>query len=154
MKEQLEFNKKRTCLVGIGNSLRSDDGVGNFVCNQLEKEGLPGVSFIIAQQLDIGLTEEIAKFDTVIFIDAAQNVDSFSFKEIPLDKRQPQSFSHHLNVDMLVSLSKQLFPSDTIYYICAIGADEFKLGSELSERTMKNAQDAVTAIISWIYSND
>lgn len=69
---------KRTCIVGIGNPLRSDDGVGAYICQLLEEKNLPGVSIISTQQLDIGIAEELSKFDNVIFVDASLEEEAIS----------------------------------------------------------------------------
>lgn len=70
-----KIDKKNLLLVGIGNSLKSDDGVGCKVIKQLEKR-VPKVRFSL---LDAGSspenhTKEIKDFKpkTIVFVDAAQ----------------------------------------------------------------------------------
>lgn len=146
--------KKRTCIVGIGNPLRSDDGVGAYVCQLMEEKNLPDVTLITTQQLDIGMTEDFTKFDRVIFVDASLKNETISFHPLSLENNQPQSFSHQINAAMLVSLAQQLYSTNTRFYICAIGANNFEMGNRLSEKTMNNALEAVSLLTEWIKSND
>lgn len=148
------INKKRTCIVGIGNSIRSDDGVGAYVCQLMEEKNLPGVTLITTQQLDIGMTEDFTKFDRVIFVDASLKDETISLQPLSLDNGQSQSFSHYINAAMLVSLAQQLYSTNTRFYVCAIGANNFEMGNGLSSTTMSNANEAVSLLTEWIQSNN
>ena len=74
------MNNKSICIAGIGNTLRSDDGVGDYVCRLMEEKNLEGVSVVTMQQLDIGMTEDFIKYDTGIFVDASMEEQAFSFQ--------------------------------------------------------------------------
>jgi hydrogenase maturation protease len=148
-----ELQEKKTCIVGIGNTLRSDDGVGSYVCGLIEEKKLQEVTIVITQQLDVGITEDLAKFDNVIFIDASLEEEAISFKELPLESNQPQSFSHHVDASVLAALAKTLYSTDTRFYICAVGANNFEMGSILSEKTMNNALEAFSFLVKWINCN-
>jgi hydrogenase maturation protease len=143
---------KSTCIIGIGNSLRSDDGAGAYICSLLEEKKLP-VTIITTHQLDIGMVEELSKFDRVIFVDAAANETQFSFQLLNTLSQQLQSSSHHINTAMLASLAKQLFAAPTQFYLCAVGASHFEMGSSLSEKTKYNATEAAAMLSKWIQSN-
>ncbi|MEP7111123.1 MAG: hydrogenase maturation protease, partial [Ferruginibacter sp.] len=101
------IDNKKFCIVGIGNSIRSDDGAGAYICQQLEEKNLPGVTVIITQQLDIGMTEDFTKFEKVIFVDATLKDESITFRPLTLENNPPGSFSHHINAAMLVSLARR-----------------------------------------------
>ena len=144
---------KSTCIVGIGNNLRGDDAVGKYVAEAIEKNNLPGISIIATQQLDMGLAEDLSKFDTVIFIDASLNEKTFSFAPLELGDHTTQSISHHINADLLVRLTQQLFSTPTRFYMCAIGASNFEMGNGISAATKANADAAITAINNWLAAN-
>lgn len=148
-----EFDKKRICIAGIGNSLRSDDGVGSFVCRLMEEKNLEDVTIMITQQPDIGMTEDLSKFDTVIFVDASLPEETMSFKQLTLENSQPQSFSHHINAATLAGLATLLFSTNTQFYICAIGGSNFEMGNTLSEKTRNNALQTVLFLTEWIQLN-
>lgn len=146
-------DKKKIGIIGIGNTLRSDDSAGAYVCRLLKKQQVP-VTIITTQQLDIAMVEDLSKFDTVIFIDAAIDETAFSFQHLHTTPQQPQSSSHHINAAMLASLAKQLFATSTQFYLCAIGATNFEMGTTLSEKTKQHASDAAAMLLNWIKAND
>jgi Ni,Fe-hydrogenase maturation factor len=61
----------RTLCIAVGNPLRADDGVADRVLDLLEP--IVGAAFLRAQQLVPELSEEIARAQNVIFIDADVN---------------------------------------------------------------------------------
>jgi hydrogenase maturation protease len=142
---------KRTCVVGIGNPLRSDDGAGPYICQLLQEKKIQDVHFIVTQQLDMGLAEELSKYDRVIFADASLELETFSFLPMQLEfHAQTQSFSHQINASILASLTSQLYKRNTQFYICAIGAANFEMGNLVSISARKNAQDAVALLSQWL----
>ncbi len=146
---------KSTCIVGIGNPLRSDDGVGACICRLLEEKNLQDVTFITTQQLDIGIAEDFSKFDRVVLVDASVNETAFSFMPLVQDfNPQTQSFSHQINAGILYGLTQQLFSTNTRFFICAIGANDFEMGDQLSEKTISNALEAVSMLTEWIQTPD
>jgi hypothetical protein len=59
-------------LIGYGNELRGDDGVGPYVAREIDRRDLPGVRTFALHQLAPELAEEIAGADGVIFVDAEE----------------------------------------------------------------------------------
>lgn len=143
-------NNKTICIVGIGNPLRGDDGVAADVCKQIEKEGFAGVTVILRHQLDIAMAEDLSKFEKVVIIDASVDEPGCSLQSLTLEDHQPQSFSHHINAAMLMSLTNQLYEAKTAFYICAIGVADFEMGQPLSETTRHNATLAISLITKWL----
>ncbi len=150
----MSTNNTKICLVAIGNTLRSDDGVGVYICKLIEEKNLPAVTIVTTQQPDIAMAEDLSTFDRVIFIDASLNDETISFVPLLLENVRPQSSSHHINAAMLASLVQQLFSSNTQFYICAIGASDFKMGNEISDKAKRNAAEAVLLLTEWIFSID
>lgn len=142
-----------TCIVGIGNPLRTDDGIGAYVCTLLEEKRIPGVHVISTQQLDTSMLEELIGFNRVIFVDAAVNIKSISFDLLSREKHHPASFSHHINAAMLAGLAEQLYAAKTQFYVCAIPAANFTMGKPMSQKAKKNATEAVALIQAWIAGN-
>lgn len=140
----------QTCLIGIGNILRSDDGVGAYVCEQIESKELAGITVVVTHQLDIVMVEDLSKFAKVIFIDAAISEKSVSIQHIDSIKNLPQSVSHQVNASMLAKLSRQLFSTQTQFYICAIGALNFDMGNSFSTTTKSNADAAIAILLEWL----
>lgn len=51
-------NETKTCLVAIGNPLRSNDGVAACVGKIIEEINLPAVTIIATQQLNIAMAQD------------------------------------------------------------------------------------------------
>ncbi len=60
----------KVLVIGYGNTLRGDDGVGYRIAEQVEAWGWPQVETIACHQLTPELAAAIAACDRVIFIDA------------------------------------------------------------------------------------
>lgn len=146
--------KKSTCIIGIGNPLRGDDGVGKYIAEQIENKQLTGVTVIITQQLDMGLAEELQHFDRVVFVDASLTTDTFAFSEITGTNTSTDNSSHRLPAAMLADLTRQLFSTPAKFYLCAIGAINFEMGASLSATTLGNATAAIAALTGWIQGDD
>src|SRR4051794_8195102 len=58
-------------VIGYGNPLRHDDGLGPVIAARFQKRQLPLVHTIIAHQLFPEFCEAIAKSAIVVFVDAA-----------------------------------------------------------------------------------
>jgi Ni,Fe-hydrogenase maturation factor len=60
-------------VIGYGNTLRGDDGVGPRVAEAIEKLKLPGVRTFICQQLSPEYADPVSRAHTVVFVDAIVN---------------------------------------------------------------------------------
>lgn len=146
--------KEKICVMGIGNSLRSDDGAGALVCKLLENENIPWLEFIVTQQLDPAMADDLNSFEKVVFVDAAIDTDGVVFRQLEPAADIPSASSHHINAAMLASLAVKIYDSKTNFWLCSIGAHDFEMGENISESTMQNVLEAVTIIAKWAREND
>ena len=70
----------KSLVIGYGNSLRSDDGIGVRVAEIVADWYLPEVRSLCLPQLTPELAADLAKVDLVIFVDACQTLDSDTVK--------------------------------------------------------------------------
>src|SRR5687767_15002380 len=66
-----EMNASKLLVIGYGNTLRRDDGVGPRVAETVGALRLPGVRTLVCQQLSPEHAEPISQADAVVFVDAA-----------------------------------------------------------------------------------
>lgn len=142
-----------TCIVGIGNPLCGDDGVGAYVCELINAKQLPGVHTIATQQLDTAMIEELTGFDEVIFVDAAIHTTKINIDPITENSAVTQPLSHHINAVLFAKLAQQLYAATTQFYICAIPATNFELGKKITVKAKSNATKAAALLIARITSN-
>lgn len=140
------------CIVGVGNTIRADDGIGNYICNAIEQMQVPGVNTMIVQQLDAELVEDLLHFDHVLITDASvEGKEADLYNLLPNDG-PPLSSSHHLNAAMLAALSEKVYGIKMSLFICAVRGHDFNIGDTISEKAKANCQQAISLILEWIGS--
>ena len=148
-------NIKRTAVIGVGNTLCSDDGVGIFICTELEKTNIQGLSVFTTHQLHIELVEELKEFDTIIIVDAGIKPNNeVSFYPITEQNSNSIHSSHNIDATLLFSLLQNLYPSDRSFFVCEIQVQNFELGEGLSSLALMNARKAVQLISDFILKRD
>ena len=95
-------------VIGYGNELRRDDGVGSKVATAVAQWNLPRVQAIACHQLTPELTDAIASAAQVVFIDAALGPASVEYREIEPDENS-QVMTHAANPASLLALTRQVF---------------------------------------------
>ena len=83
-------------VIGYGNTLRGDDGVGPRVAEAIEKLNLPGVRTLICQQLSPEYADPVSRAHTVVFVDAAVDAP----REVQLRKLEPGESSQLMARDV------------------------------------------------------
>ena len=63
--------RSRLLVIGYGNELRGDDGVGPRVARAVSDWRLPGVTALAVHQLAPELAEPLSLSDAAVFVDAA-----------------------------------------------------------------------------------
>lgn len=122
-------------VIGYGNSMRGDDGLGPFAAQRIEsivqdKE----VKIMVRHQTGIELAEDLKDVDFAIFIDAYVGDKPGTLKEeaVVPDDSMPGSFSHHLHPGVLLSLVQALYNKRPEAVIYSIAAESFDHGEGLS----------------------
>jgi hydrogenase maturation protease len=126
---------RRTLIIGCGNSLRQDDGVGYVTAQQLATtESKNNVRVIACQQLTPDLAMEMNHTDRVILIDAT--VDGppgcISVQKIePLDQNG-SAITHELQPSTLLEYARVLYGSSPQTYLVSVTGVAFDFGGEFS----------------------
>ena len=122
-------------IIGYGNSLRSDDGVGRYLAEIIEQQQLPLIKTLSVHQLTPELVLEIAESQAVIFIDA---IASLTF-EITLQSLEPSQdktrLGHTSNPEQLLSLCKNLYHTSPSTWLLTIPTHNFEFGETFSDLT-------------------
>jgi hydrogenase maturation protease len=139
-------------IAGIGNTLRSDDGVAAVVCAEIEKKKLQNVTVITSQQLQTEFIDQFLQYDYVLVIDASIVTKGILFEKVPDTTEAVLHSSHHISLATLNSLTKQLHGRAINLYSCGIETENFETGEQLSAKGRANAEKAVLFITDWISS--
>jgi hydrogenase maturation protease len=101
----------RVLIIGIGNPLRGDDGLGWHAVQQL-RQALPSGRFeiVACHQLTPELAEAVARCRRVIFVDAASGDPPGEVNQYRLTpKPGPSAFSHSFDPAELVQYCRELY---------------------------------------------
>ena len=140
-----EDNSKEVLVIGIGNPLRSDDGVGLYVAECIEAKGLEAVKVWVTQQLQVEDIERMLEFQRVILVDASIDGPSLDFR--PIDNLAGHtSSSHHLSAETFVNLASQIYHQELRMHLCSIKGHCFEVGEKISTQVHENAQKAIELI--------
>jgi hydrogenase maturation protease len=149
---------KKTLIVGLGNPILADDGVGVHVVRALAAYSLPaGVVLTEACVGGLRLLEIISGYDRVILVDAIQMPDGqpgdiFSLRPDALQSSLHSGSAHDLSLSDALRLGRELgmaIPGDTAIWIVALQvADVRTLNEELTPAVQAAIPTAVEAILS------
>jgi len=133
-------------VLGYGNTLRSDDGVGPRVAEDVAALNLPGVEAIAYPLLTPELAEPIANAGCVVFVDAA--LDAPSDVELRLLKPavSSQLMAHAADPSTLLALARDLFGHAPEACSLAIPVENIGIGEQLSPLAQHGAEIAVANI--------
>jgi hydrogenase 3 maturation protease len=141
-----EDKLKNFLVIGIGNPLRCDDGVGPYVADCIEAKSLSGVKVWITQQLFIEDIERMLEFKRIILVDASTGGLPIDFHLVEKTQLQAPSSSHHLSAETFVNLASSIYQKDVSLSLCSIRGSCFDVGDKISPEAQKNAQKAVHLI--------
>ncbi len=124
----------RSLVIGIGNPLRGDDGLGQTVVERIGAMNLNADALAVTQ-LTPELAEPISSAGTVVFVDAAHDEPpgKVNCSRInPATEDDGPIMTHHLGPATVLSLAEKLYGQCPPAYIVTTGGDQFQLGTPLS----------------------
>ena len=134
-------------VIGYGNDLRSDDGAGRWVAEQLEERALPGVAVRSISQLTPELALEIAGRDLVVFVDADVDVTELTIKPVPPKAAGSRTMTHHGDPATLLDMVRAVGEPPEHAHVVSIPATNLEMGFEMSPATQTAAEAAIAAVI-------
>ena len=133
-------------VIGYGNTLRGDDGVGPRVAEAIEKLNLPGVRTLICQQLSPEYADPVSRAHTVIFVDAAVDAP----KEVQLRKLEPgessQLMAHAADPRTMLALARDVFGHAPQAWWLTIPAVKLDFSESLTPEAQRGFAEAVEKI--------
>jgi hydrogenase maturation protease len=124
----------RILIVGFGNPLRSDDGLGWHVALELSRE-LSGnkVHVVAVQQLTPDLAEAASRAELALFVDAAYNREPGSLTCEPIEPAASVGrYSHELSPAIVLALAKELYGRCPPAHLLTIAGESFETGETMS----------------------
>jgi hydrogenase maturation protease len=122
-------------IVGYGNPLRGDDGVGQTVAQTFAgHDAVAGVDALACHQLTPELAERFAAAARVVLIDAAAGLEA---GRVSVTRLQPapapaSTLGHHVEPAQLLHLAQALYGRSPEAHLVTVGAGSLELGEGLS----------------------
>jgi hydrogenase maturation protease len=130
-----------TLIIGYGNPLRGDDGVGPRAAELLvEEDGVTSpllpddVQVLVCHQLTIELAPQIAETDRLILIDARATGEPGSIEQRILTPAIPDrtSLTHHIDAQGLLAAAEILYGHAPETILFTVSGGSFDCGETLS----------------------
>jgi hydrogenase maturation protease len=146
--------RRKRLVIGIGNPLRGDDGVGTWLAEQAavltaaEPDGPVAVRSV--QQLTPELAEELAQLEDVLFIDAWQAPAKAAPQLLAIGPAAGAATSHRLEPAQLLAVSQALFGRMPRAHLLQVPAHAFPHGMELSQELEATLPAARALLQAWL----
>ena len=144
----------KTLILGLGNSILSDDGAGIKVAQQIrEKIKNPQITVVETNETGLGLLDAITGYDKVIIIDAIQTKGG---KAGQVYRLEPENFSlakhlssfHQVNLISALELGKML--NLAMPQRITIFAVEAKDVTNFSEKCTPDVERAIPEVVKMV----
>ena len=144
----------KSLIIGYGNSLRSDDGIGVCVAEMVDNWNLPNVRSLANHQLIPELAAELAQVDLAIFVDACQSADKNAVEVHSLKPSNSIELkSHFSDPEALLSLTLALFGKYPQAWWVIVPVTNFELGECLSPLAKRGIEQALKQIRGLLIEN-
>ncbi|MEN9517539.1 MAG: hypothetical protein RLZZ381_127 [Cyanobacteriota bacterium] len=138
-------------VIGYGNSLRGDDGIGIKVAQIVADWHLPKVRSLSQHQLTPELAAELAQVDLVIFVDAYQGTETDVVRIHSLKPSNSIQFkSHFSDPGALLGLTQALFGKCPQAWWVIVPGISFELRdclSPLAKQGIKQAKQQIRSLV-------
>jgi hydrogenase maturation protease len=133
-------------VIGYGNTLRRDDGVGPKVAEAVAELALPGVRAMACALLTPELADAVSQAGAVVFVDAAVDAP----REVQMRPLAPavssQIMAHAASPAILLALARDVFGHAPQAWWLTIPAEELGIGEELTPSAQRGFETALQEI--------
>jgi hydrogenase maturation protease len=149
----------RTLVIGVGNLLRTDDGVGIHIIKELN-ELHPDVDTVDAAMGSVEILEAMKGYDRVIIVDAIEtgaevgtifSVNLTQGEDPPIIK-----YSHGTDLITILRLGHQLYGEEMpkeIILLAIEAQDTTTIGDELTEKVQSAVKKTIKTILTLLTTN-
>ena len=139
-------------LIGFGNEMRGDEGLGPRLVREVARWNNPGLEVVYPRQLTPELAERMSAADAVLFIDAVRRQPDICMRRVqPGTERYDP---HALDPVGLLALTSALYGARPPAWLLTIPGDRFSFSRELSEVGKGRLEEAVPWVRTWLLADE
>lgn len=141
----------KVLVLGVGNPILSDDGIGIHVARELMKRKMPGVDVEELAASGLELLDVVRGYDKVVIIDAIQTTkgkpgDLHVLEEKDFEKSIHGSSPHGINIATALALGRKLVPDEMPREVVFFAVEAEDLVN-VSERLTPKVEKALPRIV-------
>jgi hydrogenase maturation protease len=134
-------------VIGYGNELRGDDGLGPRVAEAIAAANYPGVRVQTVFQLVPELAAELAEARMVIFVDALVDPSRSAVELAPVGAEEITDWcTHTADPRTLLALTRAVYGRTPEAWVLTVSGQNFAVGEGLSSVAEENARQAIARI--------
>ncbi len=137
-------------VIGYGNPLRGDDGIGPAVAAEVDAIGLPGVRVLIVHELTPELTADLADVQLAVFVDAATGSPPVAVTRLDTATPAPP-LTHTADPRALLALARAVYGIAPGAWLVTAAGDDFGFRDGLSSVGRANADLAREEVLRLIW---
>jgi len=149
------MKKKMTLLLGIGNPLLTDDGIGIVAAREIAGRKLPGVDVEEATASGIEVMEMMLDYEKVVVVDAIflpehEPGEIMRLKEEDFSHTVHGSSPHGVNISTAIALGRQTSPErmpKEIVFIAMQAEDVSTFGESQTEQVARRMPEFIDMVI-------
>ena len=138
-------------VIGYGNELRADDGVGPRVARAVAALDRPGVRAVAAHQLTPEMAELVHEADAVVFVDARVGAASVEVQAVTPAPGNA-GWGHTSDPRWLMSLTHAVYGHTPPAWLVTIPATDLGMGEGLSEGATQGMDEALRRVLTLLES--
>ena len=149
--KERERTDGRLLIIGYGNPLRSDDGVGWLIAKNLANVIGGSATVLAVHQLTPDLAKAISEADLVIFIDACYEgaPGTWQCETIRGALAPSQTFAHYLTPETLLIYVRAVYNVEPAALLVSVAGGSFEYGQNLSPSVAATVPDIVSTLYEW-----
>jgi hydrogenase maturation protease len=143
----------RSLVIGVGNLLRTDDGVGIHIINSLN-ELHPDVETFDAAMGSIEMLEAMRRYDRAIIVDAIETgAEPGTIYRVNIaggEKPPVITHSHGTDIVTVIQLGKQLYPDEMpreIILVAIEAEDTLTISDQLTQRVEQATVELIQQLL-------
>jgi hydrogenase maturation protease len=135
-------------IIGFGNTLRGDDGLGWAAAEALQRQALTGVEILTCHQLTLDLAAWIRPARLAILIDAeaGNSPGQISQREVTFDPNAADTLHHHQSPEGLLAGARALYGAAPRMALLTVCGKSFEFAEGLSPEVSAALPDLLARI--------